>query len=234
MDKKDFLAYQSSDKRDLRLDFMRGLIMLYVVVVHFEFASLFSLFAWGRLGIVSSAEGFVLLSGLVLGLVNRNYTQNFGLSQSIKKLWLRAFKLYKVNLFVILTIPLLGLLPLVNTFDVTHWWVPALRSQAYYLYPSDSQSLWVWLWQAIALKIGPHQFQIIGLYVILLGLAPIAIIAIIKGHLRWLLLLSWTLYVVNLFFNFRVTSARFEFGFPLLSWRPPSSNTLCSFHSSII
>jgi hypothetical protein len=219
MDKKDTWAYQSLDKRDLRLDFMRGLIMLYVVVVHFEFASLFSLLAWERLGIVSSAEGFVLLSGLVLGLVYRNHTQTFGLYQSVKRLWLRAFKLYKVNLFVILTIPLLGLLPLINTFEVTHWWVPALRSQAYHLYPDDTQSLWVWLWQALSLKIGPHQFQIIGLYVILLGLAPTAIIAIIKGQLRWLLLFSWSIYIVNLFFNYRLTPARFELGFPLLSWQ---------------
>ncbi|MEJ2246741.1 MAG: OpgC domain-containing protein, partial [Acidobacteriota bacterium] len=62
-------AYPAKDKRDLRLDFMRGLIMVYVVVVHIECYSLFSLFAWERLGIISSAEGFVFLSGLVAGLV---------------------------------------------------------------------------------------------------------------------------------------------------------------------
>ena len=36
MDQNDRWAYPAKDKRDLRLDFMRGLIMVYVLVVHIE------------------------------------------------------------------------------------------------------------------------------------------------------------------------------------------------------
>jgi hypothetical protein len=219
MDKKKPLAYQSPDKRDLRLDFMRGLIMIYVVVVHLEYPSLFSLLAWERLGIVSSAEGFVMLSGLVVGLVYGHYARTLGLHNAAKRLWMRALTLYRVNLFVILSIPLLGLLPFINTFDVTNWWPPAVHNQAYYLYPADSEPLYLWLWEAATLQIGPHQFQIIGLYVVLMGLAPVAILAIMKGYLRWLLLFSTAAYITNLHFNFRLTPARFELGFPLLSWQ---------------
>jgi hypothetical protein len=226
MDKKNYWAYQAIDKRDLRLDFMRGLIMVYVIVVHLEFASLFSLLAWERLGIVSSAEGFVMLSGLVVGLVYGNYAQTIGLPKTAKRLWQRAFKLYRVNLFIILSIPLLGLLPFIDTFEVTNWWVPNVRSQAYYLYPADSAPYWVWLWKAATIQIGPHQFQIIGLYVILIGLAPLAILAIMRGYLSWLLLFSWSAYIFNLFYDVRVIPARFESGFPLLSWQLLFFNSL--------
>ncbi len=219
MDNTHHWAYPARDKRDLRLDFMRGLIMIYVVVVHLEYYSLFSMLAWERLGLVSSAEGFVMLSGLVVGLVYGNRARAEGLYDATHKLWRRAFKLYRVNLFVIISIALLGLLPFINTFEVTHWWVPDQRNHAYALYPADATPWWIWLWKTLTLQIGPHQFQIIGLYVILLGLAPLAIRALMRGHLVWLLLLSWSGYIANLFLGLHVTPARFELGFPLLTWQ---------------
>ncbi len=213
------LAYPEHDKRDLRLDFMRGLIMVYVVVVHLEYYSLLSMLAWERLGLVSSAEGFVMLSGLVVGLVYGKRARLEGLRAAASKLWQRAFKLYRVNLFVILSIALISFLPYINSFEVTHWWIPNQRDHAFYLYPPDIAPWWTWLWQALTLQIGPHQFQIIGLYVILLSLAPLAIQTLIRGHLAWLLLISWSLYLANLFLGLQLTPARFELGFPLLSWQ---------------
>ena len=212
-------AYPDLDKRDLRLDFMRGLIMIYVVVVHMEYFSLFSLLAWERLGIVSSAEGFVLLSGLVVGLVYGKRAKNVGLLMAAKMLWQRAFKLYRVNVFVILSIALLGLLPFINVYDVTHWWVPGERTHAYYLYPPDTAHWWQWVWKALSLRIGPHQYQIIGLYVVFLSLAPAAIFLLMRGYAGWLLLLSWGLYITNLFLMIRLTPTKFELGFPLLTWQ---------------
>ncbi|MEJ2609729.1 MAG: OpgC domain-containing protein [Candidatus Thiodiazotropha sp.] len=219
MDKSNRLAYPALNNRDLRLDFMRGLIMIYLVVVHMEFYSFFSLLAWERLGIVSSAEGFVLLSGIVVGLVYGNRAKTEGLLPTAKKLWQRAFKLYRVNLFVILSIPILGLLPFIDIYDVSHWWVPVTRSEVYYLYPASTAPWWMWIWQAVMLQIGPHQFQIIGLYVVFLSLAPMAIQALIRGYAGRLLLISWALYIANLFLSLRITPARFELGFPLLTWQ---------------
>jgi hypothetical protein len=212
-------SYPDIDKRDLRLDFMRGLIMIYLVIVHMEYFSLFSLLAWERLGIVSSAEGFVLLSGLVVGLVYGRRAINEGLLPAAKRLWQRAFKLYKVNLFVILSIALLGLLPFVNVYDITHWWVPGDRSHAYYLYPPDTAPWWEWLWKALTLQIGPHQYQIIGLYVVLLSLAPLALFLLLRGYWSLVLLISWSLYIANLFLVVRLTPTKFELGFPLLTWQ---------------
>jgi hypothetical protein len=212
-------AYQDLDKRDLRLDFMRGLIMIYLVVVHMEYFSLFSLPAWERLGLVSSAEGFVLLSGLVVGLVYGRRAKTEGLMSAAKKLWQRAFQLYRVNLFVILSIALLGLLPFINVYDITHWWVPGNRAQAYYLYPADTAPWWEWIWKALTLQIGPHQYQVIGLYVVLLSLAPLAILLLLRGNWFWILLVSWLVYISNLFLVIRLTPTKFELGFPILTWQ---------------
>ncbi len=212
-------AYPGLDRRDLRLDFMRGLIMIYLIVVHMEYFSLFSLFAWERLGIVSSAEGFVLLSGLVVGLVYGKRAKKEGMLSAAKRLWQRAFKLYQANLFVILSIALLGLIPFINVYDITHWWVPGEATHAYYLYPADTAPWWEWLWKAVTLQIGPHQYQIIGLYVVLLSLSPLAIYLLMRGYWSWILLASWVVYITNLFLMIRITPTKFELGFPLLTWQ---------------
>jgi hypothetical protein len=218
-DQKDRWAYPAQDKRDLRLDFMRGLIMVYVLVVHIECYSLFSLFAWERLGIISSAEGFVFLSGLVAGLVYGKRAVSEGMRAVVRKLWKRSFQLYRVNVFVILNIALFSLIPIVNVFEVTHWWVPGHPEQSFALYPSAATPWWDIILQAAMLKIGPHQFQIIGLYVVLLAVAPAAIYALTRGYTRQLLVLSWFLYGLNAFLLLRLTSSRFELGFPLLTWQ---------------
>ena len=219
MDQNDRWAYPAKDKRDLRLDFMRGLIMVYVLVVHIECYSLFSLFAWERLGIISSAEGFVFLSGLVAGLVYGKRAVTEGMKAVVRKLWNRSFQLYRVNVFVILSIAVFGLMPLINVFEVTHWWVPGHPEQSITLYPSASTPWWDIILQAVTLKIGPHQFQIIGLYVALLAIAPAAIYALTRGYTCQLLLLSWALYILNTFLSLRLTTSRFEWGFPLLTWQ---------------
>jgi hypothetical protein len=119
-----------SNGRDLRLDFLRGMIMILVIVVHLEYYSLFSMFAWERIGLISSAEGFVGLSGIVLGLVYRRKLVKLGFKQITILLWKRAFQLYRVNVWLIISIGLLGSIPLINVFQVTHWINP-LTNQAW-------------------------------------------------------------------------------------------------------
>jgi len=80
-------AYQAiPSSRDLRLDFLRGLIMLVVISVQMEYFSLFSLFAWERIGYVSSAEGFVALSGMILDIVYKKRLLREGFKRSAIKL----------------------------------------------------------------------------------------------------------------------------------------------------
>jgi hypothetical protein len=192
--------------------------MVYLVVVHFEYFSLFSLFAWEKVAVVSSAEGFVLLSGLVVGMVYRRRLEKDGLKQAAKLLWHRALTLYRVNVVMIASIALLGLLPFVDVFEVTHWTRPGTE-ESYRLFPPADTSLLDYVWQTLLLKIGPHQYQIIGLYVVLLAFSPVALYLLAKRQTAALMLISWALYGANAILHFRITGARFEFGFPTLTWQ---------------
>lgn len=206
------------DGRDLRIDFLRGLIMVYVIIVHFEYFSLFSMFAWERLAIISSAEGFVFLSGIVVGMVYQRRLLQKGLWDATRLLWQRAFKLYRVNVYMIISIILLGLLPFVNTHEVTHWTQP-WSGESFALFPPPGTDFLTYLGKILCLRIGPHQYQVIGLYVVLLAFAPLALLLLSRGQGFWLLLLSWGLYALNYWLHLRITGARFELAFPSLTWQ---------------
>jgi len=204
--------------RDLRIDFLRGLIMVYVILVHFEYFSALSMFAWDRLGIISSAEGFVFLSGTVVGMVYKKRLEKSGLKTTSMLLWKRAFTLYRVNIYMIISIALLGLVPNVNLFEVTHWTNPWSK-ESFPLFPPEGASVVTYLWQALLLRIGPHQYQIIGLYVVLLTAAPAALYLLARGKIGVLLIISWSLYLFNHFLHLKITGARYEMGFPTLTWQ---------------
>lgn len=212
-------AYPNNGGRDLRLDFLRGLIMIVVITVHMEYYSFFSLFVWGRIGLISSAEGFVALSGIVLGIVYRKRIKRDGFKRSALNLWKRSFQLYRANIFVILSIALLGLLPFVDIFQVTHWVPITEQDKAFALYPPAATPWFEIVIQALLLRIGPHQFQIIGLYVGLIAVAPFILYCLDRKKTIGLIIASCIIFWVGQKYHFRVTGARFEWGFPTLIWQ---------------
>lgn len=204
--------------RDLRLDFLRGLVMLVVVCVHLEYFSVISMFLWETFGLFSSAEGFVCLSGVVVGLVYKRVLLKNGLKAATLKLWRRAGQLYLVNVAMIASILLLEHVPHLNTFNITHW-THISGSPSYYLFPKAGSAWTTVLKKALLLEIGPHQFQIIGLYTQLMAIAPFVLYALSKQKSAWVLLLSWGIYLANIWLGIRLSHAKFEYGFPSLSWQ---------------
>lgn len=214
------LAYpEEQGGRDLRIDFLRGMVMMVVIVVHLEFASLFGMFAWGRVGLISSAEGFVALSGLVTGIVYRKKALQNGFMATAKQLLKRAFLLYRVNVVVILSISLFALVPFLDVFALTHWVHVLGNGPVYDLYPPPLTPWTEVILQALLLEIGPHQFQVIGLYVVMLGFCPLFLYLLVQRKTAWLIVTSWGLYALSQFYPVRLTSARFEYGFPILNWQ---------------
>lgn len=213
--------------RDLRLDFLRGMVMLVVVCVHLEYASFISLFLWETLGLFSSAEGFVTLSGVVLGIVYKRRLLKEGFKAAALKLLRRAGQLYLVNVVMISVILLLEHVPGLDTFAITHW-VHVSGSPSFYLFPEAGSAWASILKKTLLLEIGPHQFQIIGLYTLLIAIAPIILFALFKQKTVWVLVLSWGVYLLNIWLGIRLTSAKFEYAFPALSWQ------LLFFHGMVI
>ncbi|MGB5599548.1 MAG: OpgC domain-containing protein, partial [Thiothrix litoralis] len=66
--------------RDLRLDLMRGFVIPLLFASHFEYFSALMFIGWDRIGVVSTAEIFVTLSGIVVGMVYGKKMKRDGLS----------------------------------------------------------------------------------------------------------------------------------------------------------
>ncbi|MEQ7737820.1 OpgC domain-containing protein, partial [Escherichia coli] len=62
-------GYTDPSSRDSRVDLLRGLAIVFVVVNHLGMTSLFQILTQEAVGFVSGAELFVLFSGLVVGMV---------------------------------------------------------------------------------------------------------------------------------------------------------------------
>jgi hypothetical protein len=206
-------------KRDLRVDFIRGFVMLILIVVHIDIFSFYNFIAWERLGAVTGAEGFVMLSGAILGLLSRTKMhEEDGLGYTVSKQFGRAFLLYRTSLVVILSIAVLNIFidaSAAMTFKT-------YAGKVYNLYPDFalfSQYQDRIIAKFVMLRYGPHQFQILGLYVVLLIFSPFILWSLAKGQVKTVLVISWLIYLGNSGFPTRPTGAQFEYAFPVLSWQ---------------
>ncbi len=221
-------AYPETDAtRDLRLDFMRGFVIPLLIVSHFDYFSLLMYIGWERIGVVSTAEAFVILAGIVVGMVYGKKIKKDGFNACLSSLFSRSSQLYRVNVFIILIIGLLRYVPFLTTTAVTTFHDP-YRNIDYPLYPPLTDGFFSMLSQALLLRCGPHQFQVIGLYVVLFALVtPLVFLMLEKKQTKLLLGISWILYWVNFgtpetqvaTAEIRLTGAQFEYAFPLIVWQ---------------
>jgi len=210
--------YSLAGGRDLRIDFMRGIALVMMVVAHTEVMSIFNIFTWERFGLTTGAEGFVILSGFMLGMLNRARLQKAVLLTISWGLYLRAWKIYRVNIIIIVSFLLLGYLPFINVFEVTHF-TDRFSGTSWSLYPVTPQIKETWFNIILYLQIGPHQTQILGLYIFLLLLSPLFLGMLQRGYVYGLLGLSLLVYGCWQRWPVRVTPSEFEFAFPLMAWQ---------------
>lgn len=208
-----------ANKRDLRVDFIRGFVMLILIVVHIDIFSYYNFIAWERIGAVTGAEGFVMLSGAILGLLSRTKMhEEDGLGYTVSKQFGRAFLLYRTSLVVIISIALLNIFidaSAAMTFTT-------YTGKVYNLYPDFalfSQYQDRIIAKFVMLRYGPHQMQILGLYVVLLIFSPFILWSLTKNQVLTVLTISWIIYLSNSGYHVRPTGAQFEYAFPVLSWQ---------------
>ncbi|MEQ1909936.1 MAG: OpgC domain-containing protein [Vicinamibacterales bacterium] len=202
-----------STTRDLRIDFLRGIAMVCVIVDHSQRTSLLSWFSYERFWVVTAAEVFVVLSGVVLGMVYGPRLLRDGWLAVMKGLCRRALTLYVA--FVAVTLSVLALsvagidISSVTTWDpaAVTWFYDPLSMNA-----ADVRDL-------ALLRYGPWAFEIVGLYVwFVLAAGPLLILL---RRIGWkaLLALSWTVYIGYRLVPMQLTSAEFETVFPILAWQ---------------
>ncbi|TDP24582.1 hypothetical protein DFO52_101348 [Enterobacter sp. AG326] len=210
--------YAIAGVRDLRIDFMRGIALVMMVVAHTEVMSVFNIFSWERFGLTTGAEGFVILSGFMLGMLNRARLQKVVLLTVSWGLYLRAWKIYRVNIIIIVSFILMAYIPHINLFEVTHF-TDRFSGESWSLYPVTPQIKETWFNIILYLQIGPHQTQILGLYIFLLLFSPLFLGMLQKGNVWWLLGASLLVYGLWQRWPLRLTPSEFEFAFPLLAWQ---------------
>ncbi len=215
--------YSPGTGRDERLDLVRGVAIVFVVVNHINMPSLFQLVTQETLAPVSGAELFVALSGVVLGIVYRRLLQQIDMLGAAGALWQRAGTLYKTSLLVVVAVFLVTLVPGIDGSVVRNF-VDQRTGQTYGLYPNMERLLdypvpGFVLRDILLLRLGPYQFNILGLYVVLLLVSPL-LLAALRRRLWWLaLLVSWALYGLNTVDPLTVFASQFETPFPLLTWQ---------------
>ncbi len=90
-------AYHATTTRDLRLDLLRGLAVVVMVIDHVGGASWLYFLTGGNAFWVSAAEGFVFVSGVVAGMVYGALARRNGLKAALVKLLRRAWTLYTLT-----------------------------------------------------------------------------------------------------------------------------------------
>jgi hypothetical protein len=92
--------YVPEGKRDQRIDLVRGLAIVVMVTNHLAARSYLNSVLQGRI-YATAAEAFVLLSGVVLGMISQGRLVNGTLPEASKKLVDRALTLYKTYVVVV-------------------------------------------------------------------------------------------------------------------------------------
>ena len=175
-------AYAEAGKRDLRLDFLRGLAVSAMVVDHIGGDTFLTRLSGANQAIVSAAEAFVFLSGLVLGMVYGDRFRMLGPRVASKGLLLRAFTLYKASVAVAL-----AFVALFAFSDLRLWYD---RSSGLGIHNPVEAVV-----GALTLHYSYHGSDVLVMYTIMIAVAPAIIYQLYKGRTLPVLLASlaiWT------------------------------------------
>lgn len=199
--------------RDPLIDFLRGLAMVCVIVNHSKMTSLMSWVSYERFWIVTGAEVFVVLSGVVLGMVYGRRLNSSGWGPVVSGLSRRALLLYGTFVGVTLSVVLLS----VCGVEVGALARGDDRLVAWIL---DPRSMDTTAWRDLLLmRSGPWAFEIVALYVWLIVAAVPCLFGLRFIGWQPVLACSWIVYLGYRLAPFPLTGAEFETVFPILAWQ---------------
>lgn len=213
-------------RRDVRIDVLRGLAIVFVVLNHIDVPSLFHLVSQEALGPISGAEMFVALSGVAVGMAYRSRALRSVRDEVLEPLWRRARTLYVVTLAVVVLAWLVQFVPGIDGGVLTTWTEVDAEGKTvvWDLYAGVADGL-TWpvpgavLGELLTLQLGPPQFNVMGLYVVLLLAAPVVLAYLKRGRTAAVLAVSLGLYVTYQISGTTVLTAVYESPFPLLAWQ---------------
>jgi hypothetical protein len=168
--------------RDPRIDLLRGFCVFAMIVDHIGGASWLYWLTGGNTGPVTAAEGFVFLSGLVLGIVSRRRVSKDGLRAAIHATLSRAWTLYALTF--VLTLAFVGL----TVGSTLSLWVDRDLLGEIGSWPELIASV-------AAVRFTWHGTDILALYALLLAASPLCLILLSRRRPFVLLAASWGLWL---------------------------------------
>lgn len=176
----------ASKRRIFELDLLRGLFIIIIIIDHLQFwpSPLRYITGEGRLW-VTAAEGFFLISGLLIGYIRAYKGKKKSLKELTGLLVKRAGLLYVWGVLITVAIT-------VFTISVGgHDLLPKL--------PTDAQlaSPLAFLWSVLTMEYFNDWIYFLRLYAIMLLATPIFLWLIRKGHERIVPFFALTLYIIG-------------------------------------
>ncbi len=177
---------QTRISRILALDLMRGYFLIAILLNHLHYwpNGLDFLTMRGEL-FVSAAEGFFLISGIVLGIVRGQKLLNKPFATGAKLLLKRSFQLYITYVVLAVFSTLIG------------WWFfydnPGLKNG---ILPRDTTIISM-LWQTLSLQYLYGWADYLRLYAIFIFVSPIAMLLLRKGLWNIVLAASLAVYLLS-------------------------------------
>jgi hypothetical protein len=165
-------------RRDLRIDLLRGFCVFAMIADHLGGESWLYAITGGNHSFISAAEGFVFISGLVMGQAYESKIQRLGLKSAIAKALLRARTLYVIT--VVLTL----IFSIMRLYTDLALWVPRTVSPG-------AESLPDLFVGTLTLHLTYHGTDILALYVFCVLAAAAGLTALAFGKWRWVVGASW-------------------------------------------
>jgi hypothetical protein len=180
----------ASLNRILTLDLLRGYFLIVIILNHLHFYPSGLEWITGQSYLyASTAEGFFLISGIVLGIVRGAKLLEKPFAFAAKLLWQRSAQLYVTSIILVLIFTLLG------------WLFMEDPGAKLGVYQAGGSALDL-LWKTVSLQYVYGWADYLRLYAIFIFFAPLALWLLRKGLWYVVLLASlvvWALYPVSPF-----------------------------------
>lgn len=201
--------YQAAEygSRDMRLDLLRGLCFLAMTIDHMGIFGpntwLYTFTANGNF-FLSAAEGFVFISGLVMGMVYFKLIARDGLGKVVPKILNRVVKLYWLAVGISLFFVALAYFTPLSLWAARDW-----------INIKDPIELIV---GTLTLHFAFHGGSIMVMYVLFVALTPLVFYLLSQGKTKMVIAGSALIWIANIFYPNQF-SLPFAANFPIASWQ---------------
>jgi len=186
--------------RDPRLDLLRGYLIFAMVADHMGGESWLYTVTGGGQFVVSAAEGFVFLSGLVMGMVYQKVIRRDGLRAALHKALGRGLKLYALH--AVLTLGFAA----ASSLARAPWYTPVLDRVGYVV-------------GVLTLRDTYYLTDVLHLYAVLVLAAPIALLLLARGGTPMVLLASGLLWATYQHSPGELSFVTGSSAFPAAAWQ---------------